>query len=84
MPERACRLGRLAALARSRVARDDRHLESVRVVILVEDMWHERAEACAEIPQPGHVLLQLRNDDGDVLAHGVLDNREIFVAQWLA
>ena len=84
MPESTRRLGRGAAFRRAHVLGDDRNLEPVRVVVLVQNVRHQRAEAAAEVAQPGHVFLQIRNDDGDVLKHRLLHGAEIVVGQGLS
>ena len=55
--------------------------ETIRVVILVQNMRHQRSEARAEVPQPGNILFQLRNDDGHVITHGLFNCSEILIAQ---
>ena len=49
-------------------------------MVLVQDMGHQWAEPAAEITQPGHVFLQIGNNDGDMVQHRLLDRAEIVIA----
>ena len=77
MPEGARGLLGPARLVAVHVRGDDGHLPAPRVMELGEDVGHERTEAAAEIQEPVEVLLQVRDDDGQVIQESLLEHPEL-------
>jgi len=82
MPESAGRHWRGARFRRVHIACNNRDLKGFGMVVLVQHVRHQGPEAATKIAQPRDVLLELRDNDGHVIQHHLLDLVEIGVRQW--